>query len=373
MAAILLGPLAFLFSTPTTAGASAENVNTQTYINNNTVKVLNESITNAIANTIVNNASNCGTSIIQNQNIDFSNITAKGNIDINNIYQHQGSGLSFSCQQTQETRSEVANKIYQEMVNDLIQNNNTRILANLEAEAQASAKSGFLSGGSSAGANTSNKINFNQTNNSYQEIQNVIQDSIENNFTTNNVANCNTQTVNNQNIGFHAITSETGNIVIGGITQDQGAEIYAQCLQGQEVSNKITNDIINALGVKVENTNTVETETNESGIAVATAESSGFSLGLGSGSSRISSILCIILICCLCISAIIYFVLPMFSGGKGSGTSSGTGSQTSASDLVKLAAVGGAYYLLPNQSYFSESSIGMTVHSRLSPNYNWDT
>src|SRR5205807_1808359 len=117
-------------------------------------------------------------------------------------------------------------------------------------------------------SSTDNEVNFNQVNDTHQTLQNVIQRSITNNFTSNDVQTCNSQTVGSQSIHMKA-TDVSGGVVVSGITQDQAADVYSSCVQSQGVSNKITTDIMDHLGVKVENVNQTKVEIKEKGTAQA--------------------------------------------------------------------------------------------------------
>jgi hypothetical protein len=308
--------------------SKVSNVNEQTYINKSQIDVLNHSITNQIANSQVNQAANCGAGLVQSQNISFDNFHSDGDITISDILQGQVGTLSFSCRNNQEVRTEIANQLYQEMMNSLRESNSTNIMAELEAEAKAKLESGFASwGGGTSNSDVDNSINWTVTSEPYQEIKTVIENTIENNFTANNLSECNSNLMQDQNISFSNFsTSNEGTIGIFGIKQNQGGDVYAQCIQNQGISQEMTSIITNVLGVKVENDNTNISDSIQKGYATSETinngpfESAGKMFGsildgIGGifGDLQSASLMCVVLIvilvCCASCFVIVYFFM----------------------------------------------------------------
>jgi len=256
------------------ASSRVKNVNEQTYINQNEVDILNKNISNSIANTIINDAARCGSMTVNTQNIDFSggHFGEDAHIDINQI---QKNAISFQCQNFQESRNEVGNEMVQSMMNKLQQDNSTEIMAQLEAQAQAAYESGWFSmPGGGAKTNVENDIDFTIKNETYQELQNIIERSIENNFVSNNLAECTQNVFNDQGAYFRGTTF--GNNAFVSINQELATNNFANCLQTQGVAQKITNSVMDAIGVESEITNTAETETEQTGTGTAEQINKGF-------------------------------------------------------------------------------------------------
>lgn len=351
------------------SNSTVKNVNNQTYINKSQVDILNKQITNQIANTQMNNASKCGANMIQDQQITISNITAAGPITINDINQFQNNSISFSCSQNQQARTAIANQLYQEMINNLQNSNSTNIMAELEAQAATNVKNGFASwGGGSSHSDTDNTVNWNVQNSTFQELQNVIENSIENNFTANNLAECNNSVTQNQLLDINNVHSTGGSVWIGNINQQQASNSYVQCIQNQGVAQEITNVILNATSTKVEDDTSNSGSSTQKGSATAETINNGpfeslgemfssiFS-GLGSlfNNTRASSIVCVIIcglvICCFVIAVAAWFIQSGFTPQQ-------------AVQTAQLAALGGASMSggdMPLDYAFTDSSMGMTV------------
>ena len=294
------------------------NINNTLLVNENEIEIVNKNLTNQVANTVINNAKTCSANINELQRITFKNVTTAGdfNLDAN---QKQQAAITFGCVNANQTRTDIANNMMQEMMNSIENNNSADILSKLEAQAAASQKTGFLSTsfGSSVDSDSNNTVNFTQRNTNYTNLQNIIENSIANNFTTNNISDCITKVNTNQLVEGQNIT--VGKNVNIAVKQDQAASLFAECIQTSDIGQKITNTVISGTGVKQENISKTVQHTDISGGATSTQINEGLSL-LASfapcfalfGGPVIGCIICCIVCCVICI--VICVLVKVFSG-----------------------------------------------------------
>jgi hypothetical protein len=301
------------------ASSKVTNINNTLLVNKNDINILNKNLTNQVANTVINNAKKCSANINQLQSIKFKDIVVAGDFNLN-ADQKQQTALTFSCVNTDQTHSDIANEMMQEMMNNLQNNNSSEILSKLEAQAAASQKNGFLSTafGNSTKSKSNNTVNFNQTNTNNTNLQNIIENSIVNNFTTNNISDCISQVNNNQLI-------DTQQIVIGGnanfaIRQDQASALFSECIQTADIGQKITNSVMTSIGVQSENINDTVAKTEMKSEAIATQVNESVSLLaslapflISFGGPVIGIIICCVICCIICVAI---FVLPALFSGK---------------------------------------------------------
>lgn len=281
------------------ANSTVKLVNDTTVINNTQIDVLNESITDIIADTNISQAAQCGSTNIQNQTITFNNIISEGDITIGPINQYQNSSLDFSCTSTQDVRNNVSNDLFRDIRTSIYNSNTTEILARLNGQADSNIKKGLLPGFADSNADVENIVDWTVENSVYSEIDNVIKTSIQNNFTVNNLQQCNTNLVNSQGVHFTALQAN-GDITIHGITQTQSADTYSTCILEQNVANDMTTQITDVIGVEVEVVNRTETEAEQIGEGSAEA-SKGFLSSIGCNGRQC----CIFCICCICLIVLI--------------------------------------------------------------------
>jgi hypothetical protein len=311
------------------SSASVSNINHTLVMNQNNTNILNKNINNSIANTIINDAKKCSAAINQLQGITFQNINVGGDFDLN-ANQEQSASLTFSCLQESTIRSEIANTMMQEMLNGLQNNNSSDIMAELEAKAAAAQTTGALSTafGNSTNSNTNNAVIYQQFNTTNTNLKNIIENTIQNNFTTNNISDCIAQVQNNQNVSVK--NANIGGNIRAVVNQKQAASAFTDCIQSANVGQKITSNLATELGVKVENTNTVRAETKMSGTSETTQKNEGLDI-LGSLTGSLLAILGPILapicscICCCILCGLIYFIFKGKDDGKDDGKDNGDG------------------------------------------------
>lgn len=156
------------------------------------------SVLNVVASTIVNQSNSCASSAAANQNVSAK---AAGDITIGDVSQSQKVSLNFSCFQDSSFSQETKNQIQK----------------NLEAYAQSQV-SGFA-------------VGYQATDN--QNITNSI-NNITNNLSLSSINDCSANVSASMNIN---VESTDGKVTIGNITQEQGVELVAKCVQQQSAVN----------------------------------------------------------------------------------------------------------------------------------------
>jgi CRISPR/Cas system-associated protein endoribonuclease Cas2 len=255
------------------------NVSNQLYVNKSTIDQVNQQLNTVIANTIVKNAMESGGSIINQQELSFTGLSAQGDVDIGGISQKQVAALTFSTMNQTQARNDAALSFIQSALDSLKNNVSADILNQMEANADSSVQSGFLSqmpvSTTKSSSEVTNSSNLSVVTENVRNINNVLQNRVENNFVTETVTSCLAKINNSQIFRVQDVTSSNGNIRILNVTQDQAATAISQCGSVVDATNKIINDTLNALDIKVDDTNTVVAKTDQTGTTTSKTESSG--------------------------------------------------------------------------------------------------
>jgi len=319
---------------------------TNTTINKSILNNLNETMMNTSYNTLLTDAKNCSNSVALNNLCKFDNIDAKGDVVIGGD-QSNSAKVDFTCVQTANAKNDMSSAMLQNLASQMESINGTSAAAALNAAAAGSNSTGALTtSGGSTDSNTSTNVKNNVDNQTISNIKNVFEQNLNNNFTSETVAQC---------IGKTELSNEleAGNINAGGnvkinCIQQNSAEVIQQCEQLSSAINKALSETANALGMEVISGSATEAKTEakaeteaknvatgiiqDSGKAVSetvTAVGGAFaenitaaggaasqvvsSVGDFFSSSWISFVLIIVVIC------IIGCVIMKFAGGGGGG------------------------------------------------------
>lgn len=251
----------------------SQNV-TNTTINKSVLNNLNETMMNASYNTLFTDAKNCSNSVALNNLCKFDNIDANGDVVIGGD-QSNTAKVDFTCVQTASAKNDMSAAMLQNLASQMESVNGTSAAAALNAAASGSNNTGALttSGGttnSNTNTNTKNIVD-NQT---ISNIRNVFEQNLNNNFTSETVAQC---------IGKTELSNEleAGNINAGGnvkinCIQQNSAEVIQQCEQLSSAINKSLSETANALGMSVVTASATEAKTE----AKATSEAQNKATGL---------------------------------------------------------------------------------------------
>lgn len=320
-----------------------------TIVNRSDIDLLNKSINDFVANTVVNQASKCSASISQLQTIDLSGMIIGGDLNIGEVDQSQTSAITFDCIQISEFKNDIANGILNKYLDAMKESYSSDVLDKLNASAQSSGKGGFASTGS---VSASSKVNvdykFTNITDTHKNLQNIVQNSITNNMNLNDIQECIATVKTNQQFSL-AGSKVGGSVTIGAIRQDQAASLMAKCTQQKNNANKITNQILADAGIQIDETNSTKKSTTIADTTSSTAVNSGFFESLGDGiksalqgvgdmvgaifgglltGPALSIFVCCIV--CLCILALLFGVSKLFSSGDGPGLSGLTEAISSA-------------------------------------------
>lgn len=301
--------------------SSIKNINNQLVINKTDIDVLNEQNNIAIANTIISNASMSTSIILQNQKVNISNIRAKGDINIGEIRQDQSAFLSFKSLDIKNVTNEASSNILGNMMNELLSKVDNDAITKMLANAESSTKTEALSmpGWASSKSDAENIVNTTLRNESVMKLKNIMANKIENNFTSENVSDCISRVSNSQEITIADISTSDGSINLEGMYQDQAAEIIAECITNNGISNSIFTDLASTFGVTIVDEKKTKTATEQSAVSKSTTETKGVLSGIGNllssitsgyfalvgGISFCSSISC----CCILILGLLFFMM----------------------------------------------------------------
>uniref|UniRef100_A0A6C0BJC5 Uncharacterized protein n=1 Tax=viral metagenome TaxID=1070528 RepID=A0A6C0BJC5_9ZZZZ len=258
---------------------SVQNISNQLYVNKSTISQLSEQLNSVIANTIVKNAVNSGNAILNNQTITFKHLQASGDIDLSGTSQTQQAAITFSVMNTTQARNDAATNFIQTTLESLSNNTSTDLLTKMDSTADSKVKSGFLStlpvSSSSSVSEVTNINNLSVVNENNKNIANILQNVVQNNFTTETVTSCVTNINNSQTMAYEDLVTTSGSIRALNLSQNQTATAISQCGSITNATNNIISQTLNALDLKVDETNSLKSETTSTAAAAASTESKG--------------------------------------------------------------------------------------------------
>lgn len=259
----------------TSSTASVQNINNQLFVNKSTINQMTEQLNDVIANTIVKNATNSGGSVINKQKLSFKKIKSKGDVDIGDIGQKQVVAVTFDTMNKTQARNDSATQFIQSALDNLKNNVSQEVITKMEGSADAKIKTEVASGifdktdGKSEVVNTTNVTSITEN---VKNISSILKNRVENNFTTDVVTNCVLNLDGQQLAEFVDIESTEGSVRIHNITQDQAVTAVSKCGSVVDATNKIITETLNALDIKVDETNSIKTVTEEKGKAITDVE-----------------------------------------------------------------------------------------------------
>jgi hypothetical protein len=304
------------------ATAKITNISNQLYINKSTFNQLNEQLNEVIATTIVKNAVSSGGAFINKQEIKFKNISAKGDIEIGGINQKQTVAVTFDTMNKTTARNDAATQFIQKTVDALKNMSSVDVLTKMDATASAKIETGFLATGSgSSSTDTTNISNITSITDNVKNVSNILKNRVDNSFTTETVTSCIINVNNAQLFDVQDVKSETGNVRILNVTQEQTVKMMSKCGAITDATNKILTETLNALDIKLDETNSVVAVTD----VKATADSTTINKGLfDMDPSVIFMVILAIIAIILIIGFGIYLITkPSISTRIGTGTGTG--------------------------------------------------
>jgi hypothetical protein len=312
-------------------GSSSSTVNQKydtTVINKSDITLMNQTINDYTANTVMENASACSGGLTQMQVFDMSGAHIKGPLKLD-IDQSQTSAVNFDCIQTVSMTSDIANGVLDKMINSMENSYDKNIMDKLEAVASTKAKSGFAAmdfGKASSEVNIDYK--YTDITETRKNISNIMKNAITNNLNLKSVQDCINQTKQTQAVDLKNVVVDDSAVVA--VRQNQAADMVSKCVQNSTFGNKIINQVARDLGVTVDEKSSTTKKTEVKAKAESERDTSGLfeSIGTGLGNvfrgvgdmfsgicgpyAGIISIVCLIIII-LCIGG---FAYSQYGGGS---------------------------------------------------------
>jgi hypothetical protein len=255
--------------------SSTTNKYNTTVVNKSDLELLNKNVNNFVANTVVNQASNCSASISQLQNVNFSHISTPGDFTVDGVNQSQKAAITFDCIQLSAFKNDIANGVLTQYMDAIKNSYDTSSIAKMTAAAQSKAQDQFAGTGTAkSSSDANNEYNFNSKTEVNQKIQNIVENSITNNMSLNDMQDCMASVKNSQSINFSDINAG-GNFTVRAISQTQAADLYAKCVQEKNNGNKISNQIATDLGLEI----TTEAKTTSSAEMAGTSAAESLNVG----------------------------------------------------------------------------------------------
>lgn len=289
-----------------------ENRNNTNIMNSNYFELMKKNIQSITTNvdSLVNQQ--CNASLTLNNLLNVKNSTIKGSFNVGamseseqqcKVLLEQKGVASFRCVNTAEIQNEIGSKMVDQLMTDLTNNVSAEVLQTLQTEAETSAKSGLGGiGNAKAKGNVSNINNYKQTTENKKVIQDVIKNIVENNLNDTTINECTSQV--EQNLGFDLDGAHIGeDFNLCNYTSNQVGSLFTGCLNQKKFSNSVANDVIKALGIKVEDSSESAVKQDSSAIA-KTLSSTGISPMMSMASSGSSCFLIIIIL-----AVVVFFYL----------------------------------------------------------------
>jgi len=213
------------------------------------------------------------------QSVNWKNVNIKGDWNMN-VNQSQAAALTFNCLQSSTVRNSAASDIITKLTNNIASSATSEALALLDANAKSAAKQGFGGiGKSSSDTNVNTISNFKSENETHMDIENLVKNIVQNNFTSEDLQTCLSQANSSQNITMQEI-NVGGNAVLA-LNQEQASTVVTNCIQESNISNNIINNVMSELGVKIDNESIAVSKAEATAVAESKAETQGVGDAVG--------------------------------------------------------------------------------------------
>jgi len=294
------------------------NENNQTYINKNTLNMLNENVNEASANALIKSNQSCVSAGDISQSISFRGCKIKGNLNITGVRQKAIITVDFSCVNVFKAEQEMAQAMMSELMGAIKSGMDAKAQNAMDNFAKSEAMSaGLFSGSTNASTDSNNKFNLTVQNDNTTNIQNIIKNSINSNFNVESVSSCVSELKIKQDMDFSGC-EVGGDVNMSDVEQNGSINAMVKCLNNSGVGQEILNKAATGLGVIVESNTKVVSESEITNKLEATAKSIGLGGGCPScpcpgcdnptGCSAWCCGICIVIIIFVCF---IYFGLPL--------------------------------------------------------------
>jgi hypothetical protein len=245
---------------------STQNVSTD-ITNKNLSETLNKTVLNTGVETLVKNASSCSSAVNQNNTCSMEDAEISGNFNFSGNQSNKAK-VNFSCVQANKVSADMASSMMQSMMAEMNTLNGTKAGAQLNNAAGSSNKSGFGSTGGSSSSNATTNSNTKISNITKNKVENIYQQNLNNNFTSETVQECigKTSQSNKQDLS---------GIKVGGnanveCNQSNTLQQVQECKQMASAVANTTQKTLQELGIKT--TSASETTTKVESSVEATSE-----------------------------------------------------------------------------------------------------
>ena len=282
-----------------------DNKNKQVFTNKSFVEVLNKSVNNSMATSLVSNNSQCSSSNTINQTIDFSKCVIKGDLNLGKAKQEAKILVNFSCLNQLDAGQQMAQELMTALMNNLESEIGTAALNKMDNEAKTSASTSGIGGGDSDSLSiTKNSFELTSNIETHKNIQNVVENNINAFFQVENIQSCFANSAIDQNLNFHAC-EVGGNVNMDDFTQSSDINAVAKCINKSNIVQEVIAKSFQDMGVRVKDDAKV-TSTNDMVNVISNIASS---VGIGGVDSANSSGSSFAFSLCLISGAIAAFVI----------------------------------------------------------------
>jgi len=294
--------------------SSSNQTITNKTINKNYLDSLNKTIMNAGVETLVKQANQCSTATNQNNLCKVEGVNTAGDY----IYEGDQSNkakINFSCINSASAQGDMSQEMMAQLLQDIKSTNDTNLATTLNALADNKSKTGFLSTPpiGSVDSNTNQTVNDTIENETVNKIQNIYEQNLQNNFTSDTVNECIGKSKQDNITDLQDIKSE-GDVKIKCI-QSNDLEAVQNCQQLATAVSKTSTAVAQELGLTIINESVTKTENEATGVTKTTVEATGPISELGDAFSNIlgafgmaflapfviPSIICSVVCCCIII------------------------------------------------------------------------
>jgi hypothetical protein len=291
------------------------NTNEQTYISETTVNLLNKTTNEAVANALIENNSLCKTNNTISQLISFKGCEFGGDINIKNVKQSAMVTVNFSCLNAFRAEQDMAQSLLSKLTDELQHSVDAKSLNDMNTKAETAAQTaGFGGGAASAHTAVINNYNLKNVSTTNSNIQNVIANSVQANFTVKSISECLAQAAIQQNVDFSNCKA-AGSLNMSELEQIAGISSVVNCVNKSGTVQAVMNQAANDMSVVIKSDTKVTSDSKITNTIKTAAES----LGIGGGCPSCSScpgcdassgvtIWCLVILCiCCCIVIAIRF------------------------------------------------------------------
>lgn len=297
--------------------SSSQTITNKT-INKNYLDNLNKTIMNAGVETLVKQANQCSTAVNQNNLCKTKNVDTAGNF-VYESDQANKAKINFSCINSASAQGDMSQEMMAQLLQDVKNTNNTSLATTLNAVADNKSKTGFLSTPpiGRVSSNTDQTIKQTIENETVNKIQNIYEQNLQNNFTSDTVNECIGKSKQDNITDIENIKAE-GNVEIDCV-QANDLESVQNCQQLATAISKTSSAVAQELGLTIVNESTTKTENEATGVTKTTVEATGpiseFGDAIGNALTAIGmgimapfaipSVICSVICCCIIIIVLV--------------------------------------------------------------------